>query len=63
MTSNNRFTPEQVAALSGLTTATVMRYIRRMKLKAKRSRCYSIEATDVREFLLAQATTKGKTVE
>jgi excisionase family DNA binding protein len=45
------FNPEEVAALAGLTKATILRYIRRKKLPAKRVRGYTIEAEAVRELL------------
>jgi Helix-turn-helix domain len=63
MSSKNTFKPEEVAVLAGLTTATIMRHIRRKQLKAKQSRGYLIAAEDVREFLLTQAATKRKTVD
>jgi hypothetical protein len=61
--SHTTFNPEEVAALAGLTTATIMLWIRKNKLKAKRVRGYVVEAEAVREFLLAQAATKRKTVD
>ena len=60
--SSKTFNPEEVAALSGLTVATVLTWIRAKKLKAKKVKGYAIDGADVREFLLAQASSKGKTV-
>jgi excisionase family DNA binding protein len=54
------FKPEEVADLAGLTKATILRYIRRKKLPAKRVRGYVVEATAVRE-LLAQIDGSRKT--
>jgi predicted transcriptional regulator len=48
---SSTFKPEEVAALAGLTTATILRYIRRKKLPAKRVRGYVVEAEAVRELL------------
>jgi hypothetical protein len=53
------FKPEEVAALSGLTTATILRYIRRKKLPGKKVRGYEVEAVAVRE-LLAQIDSSRK---
>ena len=39
-----------------------MRWIRTKKLKAKKVRGYAIDGADVREFLLAQVSTKRKPV-
>jgi hypothetical protein len=57
--SNKTFTPEQVAAISGKALTTVMTWIRAKKLKAKRTRSYSIDGGELREFLLKEAT-EGK---
>ncbi len=43
--------PDEVAALAGLTTATILRYISRKKLPAKRVRGYVVDAVAVRELL------------
>jgi excisionase family DNA binding protein len=56
---SNTFSVDEVAALAGLTTATILRYIRRKKLPAKRVRGYVIEAQAVRE-LLAQIAAKPR---
>lgn len=56
---SNTFTPEEVAALSGLTVATVMRWIGKRKLPAHRVRSYAIDAAAVRDFL-AQHGAKAK---
>jgi excisionase family DNA binding protein len=61
--NSKTFNPEEVAALSGLTVATILRWIRKKKLKAKRVRGYVISAEDVAIFLLVQASTKGRTVD
>jgi hypothetical protein len=54
------FTPEDVAALSGKASTTVMSWIRTKKLKAKRIKSYSIQGSDLRDFLLKQATVAGR---
>jgi hypothetical protein len=46
------FNPEDIAALSGLTVATVMHWIRKKRLPARRIRSYAIDGAAVREFLL-----------
>jgi hypothetical protein len=58
--NSKTFNPNEVAALSGLTVATIMQWIRKKKLKAHKVRGYAIEGADVRVFLLAQAATKRK---
>jgi excisionase family DNA binding protein len=60
--TGKKFTPEEVASLSGLAVTTVLTWIRAKKLKAKRTRGYQIAASDVRTFLLAQAASKQSTV-
>ena len=57
------FNPEEVAALSGLTVATILQWIRAKKLKAKKVRGYAIDGAEVRGFLLAQAANKRKTID
>ena len=52
---HQEFSPKEVAALAGVTTATVIRHIRRKKLRAKRTRRYAIAAEDVTAFLVATA--------
>jgi excisionase family DNA binding protein len=59
--SSKTFNPEEVAALSGLTLATVLRWIRKRKLPARRVRSYAIDGAAVGEFLISQATSKRKT--
>jgi Helix-turn-helix domain len=56
MSSNNGFSPEDLASLSGLTVPTIMHWIRKKKLKAKRVRSYQIAPADVTAFLLQAAT-------
>jgi hypothetical protein len=63
MISTKTFSPEDLASLSGLTVPTIMYWIRKKKLKAKKVRGYQISAADVAAFLLAQAATKRKTVD
>jgi hypothetical protein len=60
---SSTFKPEEVAALSGLTVATILHWIRAKKLKAKKVRGYAIDGAAVREFLLAQAANKRRTVD
>jgi hypothetical protein len=50
------FTVEDVAEISGLTASTVITKIRKKLLKARRPRSYSIQGSDLRDFLLKQAT-------
>jgi hypothetical protein len=57
---SKRFTVEDVAEISGLTKATIISKIRKKLLQARRTRSYSIQGSDLREFLLKQATV-GKT--
>jgi hypothetical protein len=54
--SNHKFTPDQVAAIAGVSLATVMRHIRRKTIKVRRVRSYSIDGDQVKEFLVKQAT-------
>jgi hypothetical protein len=59
--NSKKFTPEDLAVLSGLTVPTIMHWIRKKKLKAKRVRSYAIDGAAVGEFLISQATSKRKT--
>jgi hypothetical protein len=59
--SSKTFNPEEVAALSGLTVATVLTWIRAKKLKAKKIRGYAIDGAAVRESLFAQAANRKPT--
>jgi hypothetical protein len=61
--SRSTFNPEEVAALAGLTTATILHHIRKKKIRAHKVRGYVVAAEDVREFLLAQAVNKRRTVD
>ncbi len=60
--TERKYTPEDLAAISGFTVATVMSWIRKKKLQAKRTRRYLINAEDMRTFLLGRAATKRRTV-
>jgi hypothetical protein len=60
--SGKKFTSEDLAALSGLTVATIMHWIRKRKLPARRVRSYAMDAASVRKFLISQAATKRKTI-
>jgi Helix-turn-helix domain len=53
--SSKTYTPEDLAAISGFTVPTIMRWIRKKKLPARRTRGYTIAAENVREFLILQA--------
>jgi hypothetical protein len=53
---NKTFTPEQVAAIAGVTVPTVMQHIRRKSLKARRVRSYAIDGQAVKDFILKQET-------
>jgi hypothetical protein len=50
------FTPEDLAAIAGVSLATVMRHIRRKSIKVRRVKSYSIDGDQVREFLVKQET-------
>jgi predicted site-specific integrase-resolvase len=52
--SNKQLNAEQVAAMTGLAVSSVLRWIRRGELKAKRTEGYVIQAEDVRSFMLKQ---------
>jgi excisionase family DNA binding protein len=61
--SSKAFNPEELASLSGLTVPTIMRWIRKKKLRAHKVRGYAIDPADARAFLIKQAATKRKTVD
>jgi hypothetical protein len=54
--SGRKFTVEDVGEISGLTTATIIKKIHKKQLKARRVRSYTIEAEDLRLFLLKEAS-------
>jgi hypothetical protein len=53
--SKRKFTVEDVAGISGLTTATIIKKIHKKKLKAIRVRSYAIDGEDLLVFLLKEA--------
>jgi excisionase family DNA binding protein len=53
---SRQFTIEEVAELADRSVTTIKKWIRRKKLRARRSRQYLIGAADVRSFLLEQAS-------
>jgi hypothetical protein len=66
--SKRKFTVADVAEISGLTTATIIKKIHKKQLKARRVRSYAIDGKEVKRFLLEltggnKAGQKKKTAE